>query len=104
MDQLISQLRDAIAQAILERASLAREDPVGRMLSIAITEMESAENWLVRARHTVTHTGGPGFETPGQRHARQVAEAVGEGHPPASVATDDPTGDKARLIGTAEVP
>lgn len=31
-------------------------------------------------------------------HARQVADAVGRGEDPRSVLTDDPTGDKARLL------
>lgn len=45
----LSNLRIAIAQVkAAQKNILDRSDPRGRFLSIAITDMESAENWLVR--------------------------------------------------------
>lgn len=60
MDQILEQLRAAGAQARVERDRRDRNDPAGRYLSVAITEMESAENWLVRARHVDHETDAIG--------------------------------------------
>ena len=49
MSELIDKLEAIIADAERERDALARTNPKARMVSIAITQMETARLWLSEA-------------------------------------------------------
>lgn len=62
MDRILEELHVAVVLARVERDRRDRSDPAGRMISLAITDMESAENWLERAQRSdreEAHTENP---------------------------------------------